>query len=230
MRGNLRRLAEIYGSDKWQKPYPELYERHLGDRRRTVRTVLEIGIGGGPRPERGGASLLMWQRYFPRARIFGVDLYPKKVRGPRITVLQGDQSDPVFLAALARTVGTPDVIIDDGSHQQAHIAASFTALFPILAPGGVYVIEDMHTAYLPEYGGGPPGHPGTAVSFASSSLTAISSFRYWTSPAKASTILSSGSRDSARPGLPQISGAASSHRPSRANRHRCGQCGSAGER
>ena len=42
--------------------------------------------------------------------------------------------------------------------------ASFQTLFPLLAKNGIYVIEDLHTAYFPKYGGGEkPNHPGTSI-------------------------------------------------------------------
>jgi hypothetical protein len=34
------------------------------------------------------------------------------------------------------------------------VRASFDVLYPRLRPNSVYMIEDMHTAYFPEYGGG----------------------------------------------------------------------------
>ena len=54
---------------------------------------------------------------------------------------------------LAAAGGPPDVIIDDGSHIGEHVCTTFEALFPSMAAGGVYVIEDLHTSYWPSYGG-----------------------------------------------------------------------------
>ncbi len=60
-------------------------------------------------------------------------------------------------------MGAPDVVIDDGSHQSADIISSFETLFPTLAEGGLYVIEDLHCSYNPDYGGGPAGTARTSV-------------------------------------------------------------------
>jgi hypothetical protein len=41
----------------------------------------------------------------------------------------------------------PNVIIDDGSHLAAHNMISFRVMFPHLASGGIYVIEDIYLHY-----------------------------------------------------------------------------------
>ncbi len=47
------------------------------------------------------------------------------------------------------------MIIDDGSHINDHVVTTFDFLFPKLAPGGIYVIEDTQTSYWTEYCGEP---------------------------------------------------------------------------
>ena len=159
--------ARFYGTDKSNAAhgYSLLYQRHLAGRRRRVHSVLEIGVGGitsrsGFGTRAGGQSLKMWRSYFPRARIIGIDVEEKAVHGWRIVVERGSQRDRDFLRRVARQHGPFDVIVDDGSHVAADVITSFEVLFEHLAPGGVYVIEDLEHAYLTEYGGGPPGHVG----------------------------------------------------------------------
>jgi predicted O-methyltransferase YrrM len=56
-----------------------------------------------------------------------------------------DQSDgEVLVAAVGDHLdGEPiDLVIDDASHRYAPTVASFEALFPLVRPGGLYVIED----------------------------------------------------------------------------------------
>ena len=48
----------------------------------------------------------------------------------------------------------PDVVLDDGSHIMSHIHASFAVLYPQLPHNGVYMVEDLHTAYWSDYEGG----------------------------------------------------------------------------
>jgi hypothetical protein len=60
----------------------------------------------------------------------------------RIVVELGSQADPAFLNGLGRKYA-PSVIIDDGSHNSDHQILSLECLFPFLAEGGVYVVEDL---------------------------------------------------------------------------------------
>jgi 8-demethyl-8-alpha-L-rhamnosyltetracenomycin-C 2'-O-methyltransferase len=167
----LAELASRYGSDKWGiHRYAEHYERHFAPLRDRPLTVLEIGVGGMgfDDPTKGGASLRMWKRYFPRALIYGVDIVDKRaLSDQRITVLRADQSDPAELAGVVETTGPLDIIIDDGSHVNEHVLTSFRTLFPHLRNGGLYVIEDLQTSYWPRFGGTSTSFdsPSTSVGF-----------------------------------------------------------------
>ena len=166
---NLDALALLWGTDKARSHhgYTRHYANHLRSRRRSVECVLEIGIGDGADPRAGGSSLRMWRNYFPHATIYGIDLYEKVLDdGARITALQADQSDPSALRRAVAQCPPFDLIVDDGSHVGSHVITSFEVLFPKLAPGGYYAIEDLETSYLPAYGGGLPGVPDTAAALA----------------------------------------------------------------
>jgi demethylmacrocin O-methyltransferase len=168
---NLDALGVLWDTDKKRGAhgYTTNYTRHLGGRRRAVSCVLEIGIGGHEDPDAGGGSLRMWRSYFPNATVYGIDIYEKRVGGDsRIVVLQADQSDRESLERAVAGCLPFDLVVDDGSHVGSHIIISFEVLFPRVAPGGLYVIEDVATAYLPEFGGGPPGAPDTAAALTKS--------------------------------------------------------------
>ncbi|MEU0879506.1 class I SAM-dependent methyltransferase [Lentzea sp. NPDC005914] len=162
---DLGALAVAHESDKWGDLhwYTQHYERHFARLRDEPVRVLEIGIGGYDDPDRGGASLRMWQQYFRRGLVHGLDIVPKNVSGPRIMAVQGDQSDAEFLDLLGKELGPFDVVIDDGSHLNEHVRISFHALFPHVRSGGLYVVEDLQTAYWPGWGGSPDGGPGTSM-------------------------------------------------------------------
>jgi hypothetical protein len=134
---------------KWEHYFP-VYERHFGPWRGRTLTFLEVGVAHG-------GSLAMWRRFFgPLATVVGVDIDPKcrahEENGVFVRI--GDQSDPRFLDGLVEEFGVPDVVLDDGSHQMAHIHATFDALYPRMGKNGVYMVEDLHTAYWPDFGGG----------------------------------------------------------------------------
>ncbi len=153
--GDLTRLAKVYKTDKWGYHfYTPIYTSQFQSLRHKPIKLLEIGVGGYAKPHHGGDSLRMWKRYFYKGTIIGIDLYDKSdIQENRLKIYQGDQSDTTFLASLHAKEGPFDIIIDDGSHIQSHIIASFEALFPLLPPGGIYVIEDTQTSYWPKFEG-----------------------------------------------------------------------------
>lgn len=152
---DLTELAVRFDADKWGGHwYAAHYQRYLESLRDRQVRLLEIGVGGYTDPRLGGASLRMWKHYFWRGHVFGLDLYPKQgISEPRLRTLQGDQSDPDSLAALAEEHGPFDVVIDDGSHFSEHVVTAFSVLFERLRPGGRYFIEDLQSSYWPGWGG-----------------------------------------------------------------------------
>jgi demethylmacrocin O-methyltransferase len=130
--------------------------------------LLEIGIGGYDNPDYGGNSLRMWKRYFHHGKIYGIDIYDKsKFDEHRIKTFQGNQNDIGFLDKILTRIGKIDVIIDDGSHINQDVIASFQFLFPRLNSGGIYVVEDTETSYIDSYGGDSQNlnNPNTTVNF-----------------------------------------------------------------
>jgi hypothetical protein len=92
----------------------------------------------------------------PLATVVGIDINPscKDHEGDGIHVRIGDQSNPKFLEEIIEEFGAPDIVLDDGSHRMDHILSSFEYLYPKLPKTGLYIVEDLHTAYWEEYGGG----------------------------------------------------------------------------
>ena len=149
----LAELAERYyaAGDATRKPlsYLAAYARLFEGRRDAALRILELGVSSG-------ASVLIWRDYLPRAIIVGVDLSeaPASLEGQeRIHFVRGSQDDPEILDRAARVAGGEfDLIIDDASHIGYLTKRSFIYLFPRwLARGGWYVIEDLGTAFMPEY-------------------------------------------------------------------------------
>lgn len=116
----------------------------------------------------GGGSLELWRRYFGKsAIIFGIEINPKYPRvGKDVAEIRfGSQSDPDFLEKVIDEMGGVDIVIDDGSHRSADVLASLGHLFTRLATPGLYMIEDLHTSYWRDWGGGY-GQKGTSVEVA----------------------------------------------------------------
>lgn len=139
---------------KWHHYLP-LYDRYFAPLiaradNKTIR-FLEIGVSHG-------GSLQLWREKFgKKAVIFGIDINPKcaKFDGERgIQIRIGSQADPNFLTKVVAEMGGVDIILDDGSHHAAHMRKSFDVLYPLLADGGIYVIEDLHCSYWYGFGGG----------------------------------------------------------------------------
>jgi hypothetical protein len=118
--------------------YTPAYHELLGHRREKVRRVLEIGV-------HKGASLRMWEEYFPNADIIGVDIDKACLfNAGRIRCYFGDQNDEQRVAKIAQREVLPfDLIVDDGSHRAADQVRTAKALLPYLARGGIYVCEDV---------------------------------------------------------------------------------------
>jgi hypothetical protein len=143
---------------KWLH-YLQIYDKVLGRYRGTAFNMLEIGVFDG-------MSLRMWRKYFGSdAKIFGIDINPdcaaKAV--PPTQVRIGSQDDPEFLDRVVIEMGGLDVVLDDGSHLGRHQIATFRCLFPKLRVGGLYLIEDLHTAYWPDRWEGGYGRRGTGI-------------------------------------------------------------------
>lgn len=142
---------------KWTH-YLRFYEKVLGPHVGKPVRMLEIGV-------QNGGSLDLWRHYLgERAVLFGVDIDPACATrvDPPNQVRIGSQDDPEFLRAVVAEMGGVDVVLDDGSHVASHQYASFRTLWPRLSYGGVYLIEDLHTAYWRDWDGGYR-RPGTAI-------------------------------------------------------------------
>ena len=127
--------------------YTETYHNLLAPYREQVKSVLEIGVNYGP-------SLRMWSDYFPNARIIGLDSNADCLfTDGRIECFAADQYNAESLEGALTLAGIPkyDLIVDDGSHEEAHQVFSANVLSRYLAPNGIYVIEDIQWDCKPEH-------------------------------------------------------------------------------
>ncbi|MCF8516877.1 MAG: class I SAM-dependent methyltransferase [Rhodobacteraceae bacterium] len=132
--------------------YFPVYDRLFGPYRDRPISFVEIGV-------LSGGSLFMWRQFFgPKARIIGIDLNPDAVRwrdhGFEIHI--GSQSDPAFWQRVLQDVGPVDILLDDGGHRFEQQIMTCECTVPGIRDGGLLVVEDTHTSYLPGYGGPSP--------------------------------------------------------------------------
>jgi len=135
--------------NKWLH-YFDVYDRHFSRFRGREIVMVEIGVYHG-------GSLGMWKSYFgPQAQLIGVDINPRalKFADEQVTVVIGDQSDRGFLRSLRERYPRIDILLDDGGHSMEQQIVTFEELFDAVADDGVYMVEDTHTSYWPQYGGG----------------------------------------------------------------------------
>jgi SAM-dependent methyltransferase len=123
------------------------------------RNVLEFGIFQGGSP----ALFSLW---FELDKFVGVDIGAPVAAfdefrrthpvGDRISIYYAtSQSDRARIENIVREefgAAALDVVIDDASHNYKNSRRSFEIAFPLLRPGGTYVIEDWGWAHWPDVG------------------------------------------------------------------------------
>jgi hypothetical protein len=146
-------ILRVTDKSSLEHDYLTKYERLFAPFRDEPITLLEIGVFDG-------GSLLLWEDYFPRGKIVGLDIRPdcKKHEGGRRIVEIASQADAKAMTAIGEKY-KPQIIIDDGSHQADHILTSFEALYPSVRQAGLYIVEElgMHA------GSAATHHRGSAV-------------------------------------------------------------------
>ncbi|CAH1794072.1 unnamed protein product [Owenia fusiformis] len=149
---NYRKSDEFGDVFKWNH-YFDIYHRHFARFRNKEMTMLEIGV-------RNGGSLKMWRDYFgPGLQIYGLDIKPNTKRFEnkleRVKILIGDQGNATFWTEALKTLPKFDIVIDDGGHTMKQLKVTFDHLYDHVKPdGGIYLVEDLHTAYWRGFKGG----------------------------------------------------------------------------
>ena len=159
-----------YETDKQVVGYVPEYQRIAGILGPAARAV-ELGV-------LNGLGLLMLQDMYPEGLVAGVDFNPGS-RWPegtrRIVASQADPALPVLLGNYSKQW---DLIIDDASHRGPLTRETFRLLWPMIAPGGFYVIEDWFIGLplWPSTGcwdGAPVGSAAVASSYDPDLLHAV---------------------------------------------------------
>jgi hypothetical protein len=143
-RASLDEIGRKAGTDKSSAhhDYLQFYERFFSTLRDSPINLLEVGVFHG-------ASLRMWEEYFPHGSVVGADIDRAAVRfrTDRTAIEIVDQSNIQNLIDLGVKRGPFDIVIDDGSHLWEHQITTLRTLFPFVKPGGFYVVEDLQTNF-----------------------------------------------------------------------------------
>jgi len=150
----LCKLAYKYGADKCPQvahPYTQFYYELFKDRRKSIKKVLEIGVGTKsymhyhPKHYVTGASLRMWRDFFPNAQIYGADILPEAMfEDERIETFLCDQTKKEDLEKLIEKTGSDiDIFIDDALHSKTTQANLCVMVMPMLQKNVIYIIEDV---------------------------------------------------------------------------------------
>jgi hypothetical protein len=170
-------LKEIHSqqtlhSGKWSH-YFDIYETHFSRFRNKSPVVVEVGV------HRGG-SAAMWKDYFGLgATIVGIDIDEniKKYTTDGCIQVIGNQGDPAFWDEFLKEYSEIDIFLDDGSHHCQHQILTLEKAWSAVKLGGVYMCEDTHTNYWPEYGGGLK-NPSTFLQYAKMITDTLNSAYY----------------------------------------------------
>jgi hypothetical protein len=151
-----------YETDKEVLGFVPEYQRIAGILGPAAR-VCEIGV-------LNGLGLAMLQDMYPDGIVAGVDFNPAS-HWPEGTVrIVTNQADPDLPAMLAKHSGEWDLVIDDASHRGSLTKILFKTLWPLVAPGGFYVVEDWFIgsplwSSTGFWGGAPVGSQAVADSY-----------------------------------------------------------------
>ena len=105
--------------------------------------VLEFGVF------KGNSIRWLLARY-PQATIVGADILPTQPEWPadaRVSYRDVDQGSEEAVARLLAELPAPQLLIEDGSHQPSHQSRCLRLGLRALAPGGTYILEDIHTSH-----------------------------------------------------------------------------------
>ena len=117
-----------------------------------------------------GLGLVMLQDMYPGGTVAGVDANPGSHWPDGTIRIVTGQDNPALPVILQSYSAHWDLIIDDASHRGALTQTTFGLLWPLVAPGGFYVIEDwfIGSPCWPStgfWGGAPAGSAAVAASY-----------------------------------------------------------------
>jgi hypothetical protein len=169
LNGLVLRLEPFPSDEDWNEDYFRFYkDKQILDEYERFwlsagqfrpQNMVELGIWDG-------GSIALWFECWQPKKLVGIDLqekgdskyFQRYITSNRLgenikTYWRTDQSDSKRLREIidAEFSMPLDLVIDDASHLYEQTKASFECLFPLLRPGGFYIIEDWAWSHWPEY-------------------------------------------------------------------------------
>jgi hypothetical protein len=153
----------LYKTRGFMRAYEQFLRAHQDFQ---PKRILELGVWGG-------GSIALWNEVFRPDHLVGLDIMAapaddplaayvrQSAAGDRIRVHWNSRQEDQDL--LGRIVAVdfggvaPDLVIDDASHAYLPTKRSLECLFPLMAAGSMYVIEDWAADLKVEPGGGESG-------------------------------------------------------------------------
>lgn len=146
----LEELMYHYGSDKSKDDhsYTDLYQMLFNPIRKDVRHVMEVGVAAGQ-------SIQAWYHYFPNAQIhaFDVTTMPSVKQIVRqhadrtifyeTNLLHSNYSTRSGFDSVGLRNISVDILIEDAMHTPRQQQEFLARLFPLVKPGGYYIVEDI---------------------------------------------------------------------------------------
>ncbi len=123
-----------FATDKVTHGYLPAYLRIAAELGPAAR-VCEVGV-------QHGHGLDMFQALFPAGLIAGVDANPESRWPEGTSRIVAVQDDPELADHLRQYAPEWDLFADDASHDGNLTVATMRLLWPLLRPGGFYVVED----------------------------------------------------------------------------------------
>jgi len=182
----LSTLGKQYGTDKVEQGFTKIYHLRLRAQRLSVTRILEVGVYFGsslrmwrdyfPNATVVGVDTFrgidgwsnVWgdgkRTTFPNADKF-LREWKEHLHGPRLHLVVGNQSDDLSMQQVTSELQpwTPfDIIVEDGSHLNRDQQVNLAQLLPLIKPGGLYILEDLHCSLQSGYDD-PLGSYNTAL-------------------------------------------------------------------
>ena len=144
-------MCEYHATDKeYEHNYiSNYYEDTFQPIKESVQAFCEIGCGYKCEL----ASAKLWREYFTNSKIIICEPNLREIKENKIQLFKLDQSNEESINEFCESQESFDIILDDGSHKMKDQQVTFAKMFKKLKPGGVYIIEDLHTsieAKMPE--------------------------------------------------------------------------------